>query len=105
MTRYAGKIGLKADPVETEPGVYKEVINEVDFVGDIWLSPLRWSGSELVQDTITANHKISVIGTDEMFADFSDAVYVLWQNKKWVATSIEYIRPRINLVLGKLYNG
>lgn len=104
MTKYAGKIGLKADPVETEPGVFEEVINEIDFTGDIMLSPLRWSGSELAQDTITANHKFEVIASDELISDFTDAVYVLWQNRRWVVKSIEYVRPVIRISLGGLYN-
>jgi len=104
MTRYRGVVGTKLPPEEVSPGVWESKIVETDVVGDIYLKPSRWSGTELSQTKITANHILSIFGCDNL-DDYADVVYVVWQNRKWTVTKIEYIRPRVKLTLGGLYDG
>ena len=104
MTRYHGVIGIKGPPIETAPGIWESKIVEHTVVGDILLKPSRWSGQELSQDKITANHILSLFASESM-AYYADIVYIVWQGQKWVVTKVEYLRPRVKLTLGGLYDG
>jgi len=104
MPRYHGVIGVKGAPVEVAPGIWESEIVEESVTGDILLKPSRWSGTELSQDKITANHILSLFAS-ESTDYYADIVYVVWQGQKWVVTNIEYLRPRVKLTLGGLYDG
>lgn len=105
MARFSGHVGLRTDPVEVEPGIYDEGIEDRPITGDILLKPTRWSGGELSQDSVRANHEVSFIIPETTLSDFAEVVYVVWQNRKWSVTAIQYMRPRLKLTLGGLYNG
>lgn len=105
MARFSGMIGIKSDPVETSPGIFLPAIVERHVSGDILLKPIRWQQGESAQDEPKANHKLSIIASAVVLEDFSDIVYVMWQNRKWSVTNVSYLQPRIELTLGKVYNG
>ena len=105
MSRFSGNIGIKADAVETSPGIWESTITVTPIFGEIRNKPVRWTSGELSQDKVTANHVISIIGPESLVTDFSEAVYVTWQGKKWTVKSIAYAKPRVNLTLGGVYNG
>lgn len=104
MTRFVGLIGVKEDPVEIRPGIFESTITETKISGNIRIGNVRHRDSELQQDSVTANHVVSIIATEASMADYSSVVYITWQGRKWSVKSIEYIRPRINMTLGGLYN-
>jgi len=105
VARFYGAIGIKRPAVEITPGVYKITIDERMMVGDILNKPVRWSGGELSQDSVKANHVVSLIASESMMEDFTEVAYIIWQSKKWTVTSVEYVRPRVLLTLGGVYNG
>lgn len=105
MSRFKGVVGLRGDPVETKPGIFVESISERVFRGELRNNNVRWRSGELAQDSVSANHVVSIIGPESLLSDFSGAVYVVWQSRKWTVKSMQYIRPRLNLTLGDLYNG
>ena len=105
MSRYQGFIGFKGEPVEGPPGIFTEPIVRVKYQGDIQLRPVRWSSGERDQQTVTANHILAIVAPESSMANFANALYIEWQDRKWSITSIEYIRPKIRLAMGGLYNG
>lgn len=100
MTKYSGVIGIKRDPEEVEPGIFRETIDEIPIRGELQYKPVRWRSGELSQDSVTANHVVSIITPESMMDEFSGAVYLTWMGRRWTITSIEYSKPRINFVLG-----
>ncbi len=103
--RYRGIVGVKGAPIETAPGVFVPDIIEHTVSGNMQTKGVRWRAGELSQDSVRANHVLSVIAPASMMDDFSDILYVEWQNRKWTVTTIEYAHPRIQLTLGGVYDG
>ena len=104
MTRYWGRIGLNRGYVETEPGVYNEVIDEVEVQGDMREQRARWPQAGM-REGISVSHILSIVTPEDSEIDFNEAVYVEWQRRKWAVVSITYRRPRVELTLGGFYNG
>lgn len=104
MTKFRGNIGLNRGPVESDPGIFSQNIEDVEVTGDMMSLGLRWQGAGM-QDTLKAKHILSIITPEEESVEFNEVVYVEWHSRKWSVVSIEYKRPRVNLTLGGLYNG
>ena len=104
MARYWGPIGVGRDPVETAPGVLKQVIEEVEVTGEMRQLSVRWPQAGM-RDGLSAQHVLSIVTPEDSDIDFTEVVYIVWQGRKWSVTSIQYKRPRIELTLGGLYNG
>lgn len=104
MTKFRGNIGLNRGPVETDPGIYVQTIDEMEVSGEMRGLGARWQSMEM-GDSLSARHVLSIITPEDSIITFTEAVYVLWQGRKWSVVSIEYKRPRIELRLGGLYNG
>lgn len=104
MTRFRGNIGLNRGPVETSPGIFEQLIEDVEVVGNLLSLGFRWPEVGM-QDSLSAKHILSIITPEDESVDFNEVVYVEWNGRKWNVNSIEYKRPRINLTLGGLYNG
>jgi len=104
MSRFFGAIGIKRDPVQTSPGVYDPVIEEVEVKGEIRNIRAAWQANQLY-DTVQARHVLSIIAPEEAITEYHEVVYILWQNVKWSVVSIEYKPPRIEFGLGGVYNG
>lgn len=105
MSRVRVLVGIKTQAVNTSPGIFEDIIVESKVSGDMEYKPIRWSVDELAQDSARLNHTFSFISRGSVSVDFSSAVYVVWQGKKWTVSSISYPSPRIKFTLGGLYNG
>lgn len=105
MAKGVYPIGIKQEAVESAPGIYNEDILVRNVPGDLQYKPVRWTEGELNQDMVKANHQLSIMGDEALMDDFSRAAYVVWQNQRWTVTNVSYVRPRINLTLGGIYNG
>lgn len=104
MTKFRGNIGLNRGPVESDPGIFSQVIEDVEVTGELLNLGLHWQGVA-VQDSLSAKHILSIITPEDESVEFNEVVYVEWHGRKWNVVNIEYKRPRINLTLGGLYNG
>lgn len=105
MPRYVGRVGVRQDAVETEPGIYTEGIEEISVQGELRLERLGWRGGELSQDKPRARHVVSLVVSQRLVELMTDVVYVTWAGRKWSVMSIDAKHPRLNLTLGGLYNG
>jgi len=104
MTKFWGKIGINRGPQEDAPGIFVPVIEEVEVAGELRNLGARWQNHEL-GGTVSARHVLSIVTPEDSIIDFTEVVYIWWQNRKWSVVAIEYKRPRIELTLGGLYNG
>lgn len=104
MARFWGLLGLNRGYTETAPGTFTNVIDEVEVNGEMRRQNLKWSNAGM-RDSISAKTTLSVVTPEDSVIDFAEAVYVIWLGKKWSIIGIDYIRPRVELTLGGLYNG
>jgi hypothetical protein len=105
MAKFSGKIGVRLEAKEVEPGIFEQEIRELKVVGSMDARPLRWSAGELNQDKVRANHVLSIVAPEETLPTLMNVVYVIWNNRKWTVSDIMYERPSLKMTLGGFYNG
>ena len=103
MTRFWGNVGIRRGAVRRASGIIEEVIDEVPVTGEMRNSKNSWS-QQTMNDSLRAQHILSIIAPEDSEIDFNAVVYVVWHKRKWAVTSIQYLRPRVELSLGGLYN-
>ena len=101
--KFVGLVGINRGFRETGPGVHKPHIEEIEVIGEIRSAGARWSGHE--QAKARAQHKLSIIIPESDLVEYTEVLYVVWNDIKWSVVSIEYNRPRVELSLGGVYNG
>lgn len=104
MARYFGRIGY-AETTETVPGVWKEVITERQYYGDVIRNARRWENGDSLNDNLIVSNSISILADDYAFEHFAYIRYVEWMGALWKPTHVEVQRPRIILQVGGVYNG
>lgn len=105
MARFHGVIGYGVGPVETKPGVWKDVIVEKKYYGDVLRASRDQVDSDKVNSDITVGNSISVLADAYLREHLTKISYVEWQGELWTVSNIEDQRPRMILRLGGLYNG
>lgn len=105
MAKFYGPIGY-VETVETEPGIYKEIVTEYNASGD-WA---RNSGKfQTDPDTVNSNpnmsNELSIISDPYSSNHFLNIRYVGFMGTKWKVTSVEVKYPRLILTIGGVYNG
>lgn len=104
MAKFSGMIGY-VKSVETEPGVYEDMIEEHRHYGDILQNTRRWEEGERINDALTINNRISVVA-DKFMRDNMYAMRYLWlYGQRWTITKVDIAVPRMVLTLGGIYNG
>lgn len=104
MAKYYGRIGY-GETVETSPGVWKEVIKDRTYYGDVTRNARRWENGEQLNDNVVINNAISIVADDYAYEHLAFIRYVEWMGCLWKPSSIEVQRPRILLWIGGVYNG
>lgn len=102
--KWYGKVGFE-ETVESAPGVYEHNYIEREYFGDVMSLSSRWQTTENVNDDLKINMKISIIADTFLYEQFPFIKYIEFSGHKWSVTEITPNRPRIDLVLGGLYNG
>ena len=103
MAKWSGKIGF-ADTVETEPGIWEEIITERLYYGDLTRNFRKTQGSDNVNDNINISNSISIIADPYANQNLYAMRYIEFQGAKWKVTDAEVQHPRIILTLGGLWN-
>lgn len=103
MTRFRGIIGINRGFVESSPGVQSLQIEEKEISGEIRNLGAKWPNAG-ANSGITMRQVLSVIAPEQDMSEFTKVLYIVWHGRKWAVTAIEYIRPRVQLTLGGLYN-
>lgn len=104
MPKWFGKIGFGI-PQEVRPGVFKPVIVEHEYYGDVSVTVARTQASENVNDNIKINNTISIVADPFAVANFSTMKYIIYEGIKWKMSSVEVQYPRLIITMGEVYNG
>lgn len=103
--RFAGKVGFGVS-TEVRPGVFKDVITERSYFGDVVRNTRRSDpNQETVNNDISVGNSISVMADEYAFAHWHLIKYVEWEGQRWTVPLVELQRPRLLLSIGKVYNG
>lgn len=103
MAKWYGKIGY-ADTVETEPGIWDELITERSYYGDLIRNTRKLQNSSGVNDDINLANEISIIADPYAVQNFFAMRYVEFNGAKWKISSVEVQHPRLILSIGGLYH-
>lgn len=102
--KFRGKIGFVKDE-EVRPGVYKQVVTERPYRGDVVRNSRRWDTPTEVNNNLNLSNELSIVADSYILQNAFYIKYVEWMGGKWLVNFIEPSRPRIRLTLGGAYNG
>lgn len=105
MSKWYGAIGF-AETEETEPGVWRSVVTEKSYFGDVISN--RWNrqvSSNSTNDDINISNSISIVADPYAVDNCSKMIYVEFMNTKWKISSIDVQYPRLILSIGGVWNG
>jgi hypothetical protein len=85
--------------------VWKEVITERNYFGDVLKNTRRLKEGENLNDDLEVNNLISIISDPFASQNFHKIRYVKWMGASWKVTLVDVQSPRLILTLGGIYNG
>lgn len=103
--KFSGKIGFFMHHEEVSPGVWKPVVVERAYMGDI-LRNRRYfqDASDKQNSDLNISNQISILSDLYAQQNWSSILYVIWNGIKWKVTSVDISYPRLTLDLGGKYN-
>lgn len=104
MARFYGEVGY-GHSVETEPGVWEDVITVKSYSGDIVRNTRRSPEGQQINNDLTVTNSIEIVADAYAVEHFFAIRYVKWQGVLWQVTEVEVRTPRLVLRLGGVYNG
>jgi hypothetical protein len=104
MARFRGVIGF-GETVETVPGVWKDVIVEHTFGGDVLLVSRQLDNTDKVNPDISVSNSISIVANAYANENFMEIRYIQWKGKLWTISKVDVQPPRLILRVGEIYNG
>lgn len=103
--KWCGKIGY-AETVETEPGMWEEVITEHSYYGDVIRNVRKlYSSGDKITDDISISNQISVVADPYALQHFYKMRYVEFSGTNWEVSEVDVQYPRLILSLGGVWNG
>lgn len=103
MAKWCGKIGY-AETVETEPGIWEEVITEKVYYGEVYRNTRLLQNSGGVNDNVNIGNQISIIADPYANQNFHAMRYVEFMGNYWKITNVEVQYPRLILTVGGVCN-
>lgn len=106
MARFHGNVGYgETQEIPANSGVWKDVVTERDYYGDVIRNTRRLDPGEGVNSDISVENSISILADEYAFEHWHQIKYVQWEGHLWTVPSVELQRPRLILRIGKVYNG
>jgi hypothetical protein len=106
--RFSGTVGF-ATSEEAAPGVWKDVITERTYFGDVVRNSRGMESPSLVPPELNVNlalaNSFSILADADAYADFMQMRYVQWEGSYWKITNVEVRRPRLILTIGGQWDG
>lgn len=90
---------------EVRPGVWKEVITDKKYRGDVIRVSRRLQSADKINDDIRINNEIRILADAFAYQNFQNIRYIEWMGTKWKVESVTVDRPRLVLQIGGEYNG
>lgn len=105
MAKWFGVIGF-AESVEARPGVWKEVITERQYYGDLNRISRRLQTANQLNDNIVIANEISIVADPFANDHIHKMRYASFAGTNWKISNVDASqRPRISLTLGGEWNG
>lgn len=104
MAKWYGKIGY-AKTVETDPGVWDDLIEEREYYGDLTRNARRLQSADKVNDDVVVVNQLSIVSDPYAMNNFYSMRYAEFMGAKWKIDNVEVQYPRLLLTLGGVYNG
>lgn len=106
MTKWYGKIGY-AESVETEPGVWEDIITEREYFGDVYRDKRVFqSTGDSTNEDIKINNQISIVADPYAYENFDSMRYAEFKGTRWKVSDVDASQyPRLILSIGGVYNG
>jgi hypothetical protein len=106
MARFFGEVGFAGSTEEIRPGVWKDVIVERKFYGDVLRNSRQLrENMEKVNFDLSVGNSISIVADAYASEHFFAIRYIRWAGALWVVTDVTVEGPRLILRLGGVYNG
>lgn len=100
--KWYGQIAYR-DTVEIEPGVWEDVITEVNKYGDVLRNSKSDQQGNKINDDISVSNQISVVADPVLLNSFHKIKYITFAGAKWKISSVDVQYPRLIISLGSLY--
>ena len=104
MGKYSGMIGFGRN-TEVEPDIWRDVITERKYNGDIVSDNRRFNFGDTLSGNITFTNQFSIVGDTYLFDHMPDIRYITWKGNRWTVSSADEHYPRVTISIGGLYNG
>jgi len=104
MAKFYGAIGYGIS-TETKPGVWKDVITERQYRGDVLRNARRLEDGESANKNLVVDNSISIVADPYAYEHFFAIRYIRWMGALWTVSRVEVKSPRLLLTLGEVYNG
>lgn len=101
--KYYGNLGFMEER-EVEPGIWKQVITEYAYFGDLPRLMDHSQPAEKVNDDIKFNNQLSIILDPYALDNFVNLRYITFMNSKWKVSAVEVQYPRLIISFGGLYH-
>lgn len=103
--KFSGMVGFWIKDAEVKTDVYRPMIVEKPYFGDVIEDRRRFVQTEHQNDDLTLNNRISILADTYAQRNWSSIKYVVWNGVKWKVTSVTVGYPRLTLEIGGVYNG
>lgn len=104
MAKFFGNIGF-GSTVESSPGVYRDVLVEYPYYGDVLRNSRQLDNGTKVNNDISVGNSISIVADAYANTHFFAMRYVKWAGVLWIVSKVDVQSPRLILDLGGVYNG
>lgn len=102
--KFSGRIGFLTDEEEISPGVWKPIILERAYVGDVLSNRRYFQEADKQNENLSTNNQISILSDLYAQQNWNSIRYIIWNSVKWKVTSVDVSYPRLTLTLGGVYN-
>jgi len=105
MAKFYGPIGYGLN-TEIKPGVWKDVITEHFYYGDLIRNTrMTQSSPTQLNDNLNIANSISILSDPFANENFHAMRYVEFMGARWKVSNVDVQYPRLILTVGDLYNG
>lgn len=106
MAKFYGAVGFAESNVETAPGVFRDVVVEHPYYGDIVRNTRQLREDEKVNDDLSTTNSISIVADPYARDHFFAIRFVEWAGTVWKVSNVDASTPpRLILELGGVWNG
>lgn len=106
MAKFFGEIGFAVSQ-ETAPGVWKDVIVERPYYGDVLRAGRDFEPADQVNGVLSVDNRLRILADPYIHENIMTMRYIKYKGKRYVASNVEVDpdAPRLTFRLGGLYRG